>query len=175
MNRQEKEAIVQQLKDNFSSSSASFVVGYKGLTVAQMQALRRELHNQGGTFKVTKARLMKRAVSDLDNKAHDLTPYFKDQIGLVFVSDEIPGVAKTLHEFAKDNKALSLIAGCMDSTLLDAQGIEQIASLPSREVLLAMLVGTIQAPSRNFVGMLNMMILRLLFVLKKVEEQKQKQ
>jgi len=172
MNRQEKEAVIQQLKDNFSSSSASFVVGYKGLTVAQMQALRRELHNQGGTFKVTKARLMKRAVSDIDN-IQDLTPFLKEQIGLVFVSDEVPGVAKTLHEFAKENKALSLIAGCMDSSLLDAQGIERIASLPSREVLLAMLVGTIQAPSRNFVGVLNMMVLRLLIVLKKIEEQKQ--
>ncbi len=83
MNRQEKTELVTALKDQFSKSSGSVVVGYKGLTVNQLQKLRKGIRQNKGSFKVTKARLMKLAAQDIDN-AQLLIPYFKDQIGLVF-------------------------------------------------------------------------------------------
>lgn len=161
MNRQEKEAVVEGLKNSFSESTASFVVRYQSLTVAQMQDLRKELRQTGGRLKVAKARLVKRAVSDMAG-VDSLEPYLKEQIGVVFARQEAPAVAKVLRNFAKKNEALGLVAGVMDNTLLGADEIVRIASLPSREVLLAQVCGTLQ-----------MLTARLLWTLQEVAEKKQ--
>lgn len=171
MNRQEKELVVQFLKERFVQSPASFVVGYKGLTVSQMQELRSQLRKEGGLLKVAKARLLKRAVGDLEDKGA-IEPYLKEQIGVVFASDEAPAVAKVLNTYAKGNKALELIMGRLDGETLDAQAVVRIASLPSKDVLRAKLCGTLQAPVSRFVFALNMQLLKLLLVLKQIEAKK---
>ena len=171
MNRQQKENVVETLRKNFSDSTASFLVGYRGLSVSQLQALRNDLRKHGGTMRVTKARLMKRAVDGVDT-VQEMSPYFKDQVALVFSSNEAPAVAKALHSFSKENEALSIVVGCLEDQLLDAQGVVRIASLPSKEVLLAQLLGTLQAPTRGLVMVLNMQVLRLLWTLKAIAENK---
>ena len=171
MNRQQKEETVQALKERFSQSPAAFVVGYKGLSVAQMQDLRSQLRKDGGILKVAKARLLKRAVGDLED-AEALTPYLKDQIGVVFVSDESPAVAKVLSSFSKKNKALQLVIGQLDGEMLDRQGIVRIATLPSKDVLRAQLCGTLKAPITRLVFGLNMHIMQLLLVLKQIADKK---
>lgn len=171
MNRQQKAEIVGSLKDSFSHSPASFLVGFQGLTVAQMQKLRSELRKQGGTLKVTKARLMRRAVDGLKG-SEELAPFFKGQVGIVFAK-ESPAVAKVLFEYAKNNEALKLVVGCLDEQLLNGASIARIATLPSKEVLLAQVCGTLQAPLAGCVRVLNMQIIRLLWTLKQVGDQKQ--
>lgn len=171
MNRQQKELVVKLLKERFSESPASFVVGYKGLAVDQMQGLRSQLRKEGGALKVTKARLMKLAVEGAEN-AQGLMPYLKDQIGVVFAANDPSAVAKALSEFAKQNEALELIAGELDGSLLDKAGINRIATLPSREVLLGQVCGTLNAPITKLAFVLNMQIMQLLLVLKQVEAKK---
>jgi len=171
MNRQEKELVIQSLRDSFLKSKASFLVGYRGLTVAQVQALRKELRQKKGKLQVAKARLMKRAVQGLEG-IDALLPYFKDQIGLVFASDESESVAKVLYEFSKANEALSIVVGCMESQLMDKQAVVHIASLPSKDVLLGQMCRTIKAPISNFVYALGMMKMRLLWALKQIEQKK---
>lgn len=144
MNRHEKEQVISSLKKQFTDNPTSFVVGYQGLSVAEVQNLRRKLRTQGGTFKVVKARLMKRAAEGVAGM-QDLTPYFKTQVGLIFGQHEA-ALAKTLMEFAKDHKALTVIVGCADQQVLDSKTIIFLATLPSREVLLAQLCGVLQAP-----------------------------
>lgn len=172
MNRNDKEVLVESLRSNFSNSQASFLVKYKGLTVNQMQDLRKGLRTNDASLKVAKARLMKRAVDDIEG-ASQLSPYLHDQIGAVFATKSAPDVAKFLSGYAKENEAFQLLVGVIESKLYDAQSIQRIASLPSREVLLAQLCGTLQAPMTKTVTVLHLMIARLLFVLKQVEEQKQ--
>ena len=172
MNRQQKETAVQSLKEQFSQSPATFIVGYRGLTVAQMQDLRSQLRKDGGILKVAKARLLKRAVGDLED-IDALTPYLNDQIGVVFASDEPSAIAKVLSSFSKDNKALQLVIGRLDGQMLDQQGIVRIATLPSKDVLRAKLCGTLQAPITRLVFGLNMQIVQLLMVLKQIAEKKQ--
>lgn len=172
MNRNEKEILVESLRSNFSNSQASFLVKYKGLTVNQMQDLRKGLRSNAASLKVAKARLMKRAVDDVKGVS-ELDPYMHDQIGAIFATQSAPEVAKFLSGYAKENEAFQLLVGVIDSRLYDAQSIQRIASLPSREVLLAQLCGTLQAPMTKTVTVLHLMIARLLFVLKQVEEQKQ--
>lgn len=153
MNRQDKIAVVESLHNNFSNSQAAFVVGVKGLTVAQMHKLRNELRKKGGSFKVAKARLIKRAAQGLQGP-EALMGSYKDQIGLVFAMQEASGIAKVLHDFSKENEALRVLTGFMDSQVLDSATITRIASLPSREIMLAIVCGTLKAPIQRFVGVL---------------------
>lgn len=171
MNRQQKEQVIELLKDNFNKSAASFVVNYQGLTVDKMQTLRNELRSQGGTLKVTKARLMKRAVDGMQD-VEALTPYLEQQVGVVFASQEAPTVAKVLSDFAKDNEALQVVVGCLDAQLLDQASVARIASLPSKEVLLAQVCGTMKAPIAGLANVLNILVVRLLWTLKQVQEKK---
>ena len=162
MNRQEKVTLVEQLKSQFSDAQSSLLVNYQGLTVHQLQQLRRGVTAQGGTFKVAKARLLKKA-ADQDNKALDLIPYFRGQVGIVFVTkdEQTPAVLKFLHDFSKKNEALSMVVGSMDSKIIDKAVMARLATLPSREVLLAMICGALK-------GNLN----KLVSVLKQISEKK---
>lgn len=171
MNRTEKNQLIDSLKDSFSKSEASFLVEYKGLSVNQMQALRKGLRSNSASLKVAKGRLMKRAVSGVEG-ADQLAPHFHDQIGAVFVTKSAPETAKFLTEYSKENQALKLVVGVIESQLFDAQSIQRIANLPSREVLLAQLCGTLQAPTTQMATVLHLMIARLAIVLKQIEEQK---
>ncbi len=84
MNRQQKAVVVKDLKDKFLESKAAFLVGFKGLSVSQIEDLRNDLRECGGLFKVTKARLMKIATNDVDG-IDSFANEFKDQVGLIFV------------------------------------------------------------------------------------------
>ena len=171
MNRQQKESVVELLQDKLTTSQASFFVSVKGLTVTDMQLLRGKLREKGGKLKVAKARLMKLAVENLD-QAEGLKPFCKEQIGFVFAEKEVTEVAKVLHNFSKDNDFLKLLVGHLDSQLLSDKEIIRIASLPSKEILLAQLCAGLNAPTSNFVRVLNALILRLLWVLNQIKEKK---
>src|SRR5436190_23697897 len=108
MNRQQKELVIKELHECFKNSSSSFLVGVKGLSVKQTQLLRSGLRQKGGQLKVAKVRLIKRAV-DTASFGKDLTPFLKDQIGVVFADQEPSAVAKVLYDFSKENVALDLI------------------------------------------------------------------
>ena len=149
MNRQEKESAIKEVVELFRSSEAAFVVNYKGLPVALMQVLRKALFESGSSFKVTKARLMKIAFKDFQG-TEEFSEHFKDQVGLVFVKKDISIVAKKLVTFSGANPALNIVSGYFESRVLDKNKIKFIASLPSREALIAQLAGTLQAPISCF-------------------------
>lgn len=172
MNRDQKSVVIKGLTEDFSSNQAAFIVGYQGMTVAQLHELRSQLRANGGRFHVAKARFIKRAVEGMEG-AQDLQPYLKNQIGVVFALDQAPAVAKVLRNYAKEHEKLQLVAGCLENMILDARAIGQIADLPSREVLLAQVCGTLQAPIAGLANVLNILILRLLWTLKRIEETKQ--
>jgi large subunit ribosomal protein L10 len=161
MNRQEKSQLVSELKNQFSHSVGSILVGYKGLSVNQLQKLRRGVRQNGGNFKVTKARLMKIAAENVET-AQPLIPYFKEQVGLIFLENQDPAVIKFLYNFSKENEALKMVAGSLDAKLVDAATLVRLASLPSREVLLAQVCGILKAP-----------ISKLAFVVQQISNKKQ--
>jgi len=172
MNRQEKEKMVAELRDKMTESQATFLVKYRGLSVAQVESLRSKLRAKGGSFKVAKARLMKRAVEGVD-AVDAMAPYFKDQIGLVFADNEPPIVAQMLRDFSKEYTAFDILLGSIDARLLSKDDVIRIASLPTKDVLIAQTCATLNAPIANFTRVLHMLVARLLYVLKKIEEQKQ--
>jgi len=170
MNRQQKALIVEELKKSFLDSQASFLVGVKGLTVAQIRDLRSGLRKTGGALKVAKARLMKIAVSG-ESGISDLSPFFKDQVGLVFASEKFTDVAKVLFDFSKENKSLNMVVGYLDHEIINKEKISWIASLPPKEVLLSQVCGTIKAPISGLVITLKMVVLKFLVTLKQIGRQ----
>lgn len=171
MNKQQKELSVAEIKKGFEESSAAFLVGYRGLSVADMQDLRKKLRAGGGHLKIAKMRLVKRAAEGLDG-AEQMDKFFKDQVGVVFASQDPLVIAKTLHQFSKEKAALNLVVGCLGTQLLDKQAISRVALLPSREVLLAQLCGSLNAPITNFTLSLKMLMTQLVFVIKQVADKK---
>ncbi len=167
MNHQQKEVLVKELQNDFADSQALFLVGYRGLTVAQMQTLRKGLREKGGSLKVAKVRLMKRAVENV-NKVEQLMPYLKGQLALVYSEQEPPVIAKILYNFAKDNEQLDLIAGCLDSELLKKEQVVELAKLPSRDVLLAQILGAIEAPASQLLRAIKAPVSELISVLQQM-------
>lgn len=178
MNRQQKVAVVENVETLLKESPATFLVHYKGLSVAQLQSLRRNLRTKQGSLKITKARLMKIAASNAANQVKEYDVFkedFREQVGLVFSQgDNTPGVAKTLVDFAQGNEALKIVTGLFEQKILSQDQIKQLALLPSREVLLAMLAGTLQAPITKLARTLHQLIGGLAYSLQQVAEKREK-
>ena len=171
MNRQEKQELVKSLGAKFAESTGSFLVNCQGLTVPQMQTLRGELYDKGAHVQVAKNRLVKIAIKE-NALCGQLDQYLQGQLAVVFAESDVTGVAKVLDTFAKDNEKMELIAGCCENQIFDAEALKKLAKLPSREVLLAQLMGVMQAPTVSFVMVLRQLIVKLLLTLKAIEEKK---
>lgn len=169
MNRQQKETLISDVRQMMSGAQATFLVNYKGLSVPALQILRRRLRSEGSKLKITKASVMRIAAKDIAG-AEPFAESFKNQIGLVFVSKDISGTAKQLFSFAQENESLKILAGFYESKVLNSQELNFLATLPSREVLISQLLGTLNAPMTNFVRILSMLVARLPIVLKEIEK-----
>jgi len=169
MNRQKKEAVVADCRSLVEESQATFLVNYRGVDVSGLQSLRRTLRDNDGHMKVTKARLMKIAVDGVDG-IDAFRDELKDQVGLVFAKSDASTIAKELSNFSKDYSSFGIVAGFFEHRSLSKEQVNFLASLPSRDVLFGQIAGTLQAPISGFARLLNMMIVRLAFVLKQASE-----
>ncbi len=156
LNRQEKEAVVASLRERFSQSNGSFLVGVQGLTVEELQKLRNLVRQKGGSLQVAKVRLVKKALLGSEEQS-DLMPYLKEQIAVVFFQEPL-SIAKTLSDFAQINQKLRLVAGRVESDLVDASEIKALGALPPREVLLGQLIAAVQGPLAGVVFVLGQVV-----------------
>jgi len=152
LNREAKAVIIENVAAQVANAQAIVVAEYRGLDVARITELRRKARDAGVYLRVLKNTLVRRAVAG--------TPFEKltDQLvgPLIYgISPDPVAAAKVLSDFAKTNEALVIKGGAMPNSLIDVQGIKALASLPSRDELLAMLLGTMQAPVAKFVQTLN--------------------
>ena len=142
MARPDKEAVIARLADRFRASDAVLLTEYRGLSVADLKALRRSL---AGNAEYTVVKNTLAAIAARRAGLEDLAEDFTGPSALAFVTGEPVEVAKALRDFAKDNANLVLKGGMMDGNVLDAAAVEKLASLESREVLLAKAAGAVQA------------------------------
>ena len=145
MKKQLKQAAIDNLETRFSNSQGAFLVNFQGMSVAQLKTLRFALDDKGGSLKVAKNRLAKLALKDVRN-CQGLDSLLVGQLAYVFAQGEITSVAKVLVDFAKKNDKFKVVAGCSESKIYDARSVFTLASLPSRDVLLSQLCGTLNAP-----------------------------
>lgn len=164
MNRAQKEVFVEEIKARFEESALVILTDFKGSTVAETDALRRACEPLGVHFQVVKNTLCRRALEGTDKES--LTKFFSGNIGVVFSGEDPVAAAKLFKEQIKQNDKLQVRAGFFEGDILDEAGVVAVASLPSREELLAKLLATIlegprrvmrvvQAPGRDVVYLLN--------------------
>ena len=150
MARPDKVAAVVEIADEFRGASASVVTEYRGLTVAQLTALRRTL-GPDVTYRVAKNTLVKRAAQDAG--VDGLDALLTGPTAIAFVTGEPVDAAKALRDFARDNKGLVIKGGFMDGQALSVEDVTRIADLESREVLLAKLAGAMKGNLAKAAGL----------------------
>ncbi len=172
LNLEEKQAVVAEVSEQVARAQAIVLAEYRGLEVGNMTALRREARKSGVYLRVLKNTLARRAVKD--------TPFEKladHMVGpLVYgISSDPVATAKVLSEFAKgSNEKFVIKAGGMPNAVISAKEVAALASMPSREQLLATLMGTMQAPIAKFVQTLNEVPGKFVRTLAAVRDQKEK-
>ena len=141
--RPEKVAVVDEVRTRLAEASAAVVTEYRGLTVADLAALRKNLHASGGEYKIFKNTLVRRAI---DGSPHaQLEELLVGPTAIAFVHGDVSSVAKALRDFGRTNPRLVLKGGMLDGVLLSPAQLGALADLPPREVLLAQFAGALQA------------------------------
>lgn len=146
--REAKEQVVQEIEDKLKSSMSVVVVDYRGLKVSEMTELRKELRANEVDFKVYKNSFSRRAA---DNAGlTELNEFLTGPNAIAFCESDVIVAAKVLHEFSKKHEALEIKAGVLEGEFAPVEDVKAIATLPSKDGLVSMLLSVLQAPVRNF-------------------------
>jgi len=140
------------VKTRISASSSAVVTEYRGLTVAQISTLRRQLRTLGADYKVFKNTLVRRAIAGSD--VESLAEFLVGPTAIAFVDGDVSAVAKALRDFARETPKLIVKGGVVDGKPLSKGDLSALADLPSRDVLLAQIAGLLASPLRTMAGLL---------------------
>ena len=143
-----KKPIVDEISELLNGAATAVVVDYRGLTVAEDTALRKQLREAGVVYKVYKNTMINFAIKDTEFA--DLAQHLEGPTAIAVCKDDATAAARVLAKFAKTAEALEIKGGVVDGIYYDAAGIAKIASIPSRDVLLSKLLGSMQSPVTNF-------------------------
>ncbi|MHB1943259.1 MAG: 50S ribosomal protein L10, partial [Acidiferrobacteraceae bacterium] len=149
---EQKQAVVAEVAAVIAGAKAAVVAEYSGLTVAQMTGLRRKAHEADVYLRVVKNTLVRRAV--VGSEFECLTDHVSGPLAFAVGKDPV-AIAKVVSDFAKDNARFIVKVGAMGGRLVSREELETLAKLPARDILLAMLLGTMKAPVQKFVQTLN--------------------
>ena len=148
-----KQPVVQAIAEDVKDAQSVVLVDYRGLTVAQDTAMRKELREAGVIYKVCKNTMMRRAFEGTEFAGLD--EYLEGPSAIAISKDDATAPARIICKFAKEAKALEVKAGVVEGTVYDANGIVELSKVPSREELLSKLLGSIQSPITNLARVLN--------------------
>lgn len=166
-----KQAVVKELVEKLSQAKGAVIINYRGITVSQDTKLRRKLREAGVEYHVVKNTMTRLAAHELGITGLDTYLEGPSAIAVSTVDPVAP--AKIISEFAKELKIIEIKAGLLEDKVIDADEVKELANLPSREVLLAKLLGTLNAPITGFVNVLAGNIRNLVYVLEAVRKQKE--
>lgn len=150
LTRSQKEQQVEELRDKFARAKSLFVADYRGLNVAQVNALRGRIHHEGGgdyEYRVSKNTLLRRASEG--NDAAQIVEQFNGPTAIALSYSDPVGLAKVLVDYAKKNQAFEIRGGLLEGTPVDEKQIATLATLPNLEELRAQLAGLLKAPARK--------------------------
>ena len=148
-----KQPIVQAIADDVNGAASVVIVDYRGLTVAQDTELRKQLREAGIIYKVCKNTMMKRAFEGTEFEG--LSAHLEGPSAMAVSKEDATAAARILTNFAKEAKALELKAGVVEGTVYDQAALAEVAKIPSREVLISKLLGSLQSPITNLARVLN--------------------
>jgi large subunit ribosomal protein L10 len=160
---QAKAEAIEELKGRLAGAQAAVLTEYRGLTVRQLSELRKQLKVAAAEYRVVKNRLARIAMEG--SPLAPLQKHLTGPIGLVIVRKDPVAVAKALTAFARTNPALSVKMGVIDGQLLEPKELRAVADMPSREALRGQIVGAVQGPLAQLVGLLNAPHRELVYIL----------
>ena len=163
--------MLEDIKNDIQAAGAMWVVDYRGLTVKQIQELRRAIREADAEMKVYKNTIMHLALKETDSP--DLDAVLSGPSAFVFTGEDPVASAKVIKKFAEDNESLEIKGGMMDGAFLDVQQVMAVAALPSREELIAKLLGSLTNPLVKTVRVLNGPMEAFARVLGQIEKQKE--
>lgn len=170
LKRSQKEELVKDLTEKIVSSKVAIFSDFSGTTVSSMEQLRSDLRKKGATYKVTKKKLIDLAFKNAGIEANSLD--LPGQIGLAIGQEDEVSAAKVLSQFSKKNKNFKILRGVLEKKVISDKEVMALAALPSREELLAKLVGSINAPVTGFVNVLAGNLRNFVGVLKAIADTK---
>lgn len=171
--RPEKAGKVAELKDLLSSSKGAVLVDYCGLTVAEDTELRSKMREAGVKYMVAKNTFIRIAAKEAGIEGLDA--YLEHNTAVAFSAEDPVAPAKILNDFSKDHNALEIKAGILDGKVIALDEVKALAELPSREELLAKLVGSMQAPISGLVNVLQGTIRNFVYTLEAVRQKKEQE
>ncbi len=171
--RTEKKEIVKELKDKLLATKGAVLTNYRGLTVAMDTKMRRKLREAGVEYRVVKNTMTRIAAHDAG--IDGLDKYLEGPTAIALSVTDPVAPAKVLADFIRENKlqVLEIKAGLVEGKVVDVDGVKALASLPPREVLIAQLLGTMQAPIAGFVRVLGGVPSNLVYALEAIRKQKE--
>ncbi|MCI4454567.1 MAG: 50S ribosomal protein L10 [Thermodesulfobacterium sp.] len=170
--RAKKAEILKSFEEKLEKANALFVLSYKGFTAYESNEIRKLVREKGGEFRVVKNTLL-RIASEKKGK-QVVNDYVEGPTAVVFTYQDPVEIAKVLKEYIKTHPSLTLRGLVLQDKGYDTAMVDELVKLPPKEVLIAQLLGTIQAPVANFVGVLSAILRNFLYVLKAIEEKKAK-
>ena len=151
MNKEQKKNYISEMTAQFDKSEAVLVTHYQGLTVKQLDNLRKQMREHGIQFKITKNRITKLALQK--SKCKDLKKLFSGPTAVALSEDAISS-AKILAKFSKENNNLKILGGIMGKEVLDVAGVQKVATLPTLEEAKAKIVGILRSPAQKIASIL---------------------
>lgn len=170
-----KAAVVEEMKEKLQSAQGAVLVGFIGLTVAEVTKLRRKFREGGVEYKVIKNTLTRIAADELGYNGLD--EFLEGPTAIAYSTEDVVAPAKILKEFIKETKteAITVKVGIADGQVIDKASVDALANLPSRDELIAKIVGSMQAPISGLVNVLQGNIRNMVYVLDAVRAKKAEQ
>ena len=144
-----KKGVVADIKEKFEKAQSAVLVDYRGLNVAEVTELRNQLRKAGVEYAVLKNTMINLAVKDMN--LDDMKPHLEGPTAVAFGYEDAVAPAKILSEFAKKNKNVTIKCGVCDGAYIDEKGVQALANTPSREVLIAKIMGSMMSSVSKFV------------------------
>jgi len=170
-----KELMIREMKDVFSEKKGFVISSFENVKAAEMDTFRKKMRQSGSRYMVIKNRLARIALENAGISELHETMSEKKVLGIGIIEEDPVLVAKLMMEFSKKNKGFKVADGYLEGRPLAAKRIKELSELPGREQLIAMVVGTLNAPISNFVGVLSSVVKKILYVLNAVKEKKEKE
>jgi len=163
-----RQRMATSVKEGVEKKSSTFVVSYRGISSAKMNILRKDLKRKKAEVLVSKTSVARKALQAA--KQDSLAATIEGQMALILSNADASEVSKVLVKFAKEQEGFTVRGGVLDGAFLTEEQVKTLSDLPSREVLLAQLLGTMAAPVSRFVGALNGKTRDLMSILKQKSE-----
>ncbi len=168
---QAKQETVAQIQQRLENCQSAVLLDYRGLTVEEVTKLRNQFRESGVEYKVLKNTMVRRAAEAAGIEG--LTPFLEGPTAIAFGMDDAVAPAKIISDFIKEAKKTEIKCGLISGKVVDVEGVKALADLPPKEVLVAKMLGSMNAPISGFVGVLSATLRSLLYTLNAIGEKKE--